>query len=97
MIFVIIFGMALVTIVPRAMPAFIVNKFIFHDWVNNWLRAIPFAALGALIFPSILAVKEGDPKIGLIGGVVAVVLAYFGLNVILVVIGGIATVYFLTM
>ncbi|HLR62100.1 MAG TPA: AzlD domain-containing protein [Lentibacillus sp.] len=97
MILVIIIGMALVTMIPRVIPAFIVDKLQFHDWVNRWLNAIPFAALGALIFPGILAVIPEQPLIGLIGGIVAVALAYFGLNVILVVIGAILTVFLMTM
>ena len=97
MIFLIIIGMALVTMIPRVIPAFVVNKFVFKDWVNNWLQAIPYAALGALIFPGILYVIEGKPHVGIIGGIVAMVLAYFGLNIVLVVIGAIATVFFLTM
>lgn len=96
-IFYIIIGMAIVTAVPRVIPAVIVDKFIFRDWVNRWLQAIPYAALGALIFPGILSVKTGSPHIGLIGALVAVVLAYLGLNVLFVVIGAIATVYLLMM
>lgn len=91
----IIIGMAIVTALPRIIPAFIVDKFVFPDWMNRWLQAIPYAALGALIFPGILTVKAGEPHVGLIGGLVAVVLAYFGLNIMFVVIGAIATVYFL--
>lgn len=91
----IIIGMAIVTALPRVIPAFIVDKFEFRDWMNRWLQSIPYAALGALIFPGILTVKAGEPHIGLIGGLVAIVLAYFGLNIMFVVIGAIATVYFL--
>lgn len=89
--------MSLATMIPRMIPAFLVNKFIFKDWINNWLQSIPYAALGALIFPGVLLVKENEPHIGLVGGLVAVGLAYVGLNVVLVVIGSIATVYLLTM
>lgn len=96
MIFYIIFGMALVTMIPRIIPAFIVDKLQFRDWVNRWLNAIPYAALGALIFPGIMSVKADQPHIGLIGGLVAIVLAYIGLNVILVVFGAIAAVYLLS-
>src|SRR5690625_1124643 len=91
----IIIGMAIVTALPRIIPAFIVDKFVFRDWLNRWLQAIPYAALGALIFPGILSVKAGEPHVGLIGGLVAVILAYLGLNIMFVVIGAIATVYFL--
>jgi branched-subunit amino acid transport protein len=96
MILFIIVGMAIVTMLPRMIPAFIVDKLQFRDWVNNWLNAIPYAALGALIFPGILTVKSDEPHIGLLGGIVAIALAYLGVNVILVVIAAIATVYILT-
>ena len=97
MIYLIIIGMSLATMIPRIIPAFIVDKLEFHGWVNRWLSAIPFAALGALIMPGILTVKPDQPQIGLIGGIVAIGLAYFGLNIIVVVIGAIITIYVLSM
>lgn len=96
MIIAIIIGMSLVTMIPRVIPAFIVDKLVFKDWVNRWLNAIPYAALGALIFPGILTVKPDQPQIGFLGGLVAIVLAYIGLNVVIVVIGAIAAVYILS-
>src|SRR5690625_5795550 len=75
MIIFIIIGMAVVTMVPRFIPAFIVNNIVFKDWINNWLQSIPYAALGALIFPAVLTVKEGSPQIGLVGALVAVILS----------------------
>ncbi|WP_337020504.1 AzlD domain-containing protein, partial [Oceanobacillus massiliensis] len=83
----IIIGMSIVTMLPRIIPAFIVEKMQYRPWVNRWLASIPYAALGALIFPGILTVRAEEPQIGLIGGVVAAVLAFMGLNVVLVVIG----------
>lgn len=97
MILLIIIGMSLATMIPRIIPSFLVDKLQFKPWVNRWLNAIPYAALGALIFPGILSLIEGDPIVGIIGGVVAVILAYFGLNVVLVVLGAILTVFLLTM
>jgi len=97
MIFLIIIGMSLVTMVPRIIPAFIVDRLEFRGWLNRWLSSIPFAALGALIFPGILAVKPDQPHIGLVGGLVALVLAYFGLNIIFVVLGAIMTVFLFSM
>ncbi|MEC2160681.1 AzlD domain-containing protein [Virgibacillus halodenitrificans] len=97
MILFIIVGMCIVTMIPRLLPAFIVDKLQFKDWINRWLNAIPFAALGALIFPGILSVRPDQPHIGLIGGLVAIGLAYIGLNVILVVAGAIATVFLFTL
>lgn len=97
MIFLIIIGMALVTMIPRIIPVFFVDKMKFRDWVNRWLNAIPYAALGALIFPGILSVKPDQPYIGLVGGIVAILLAYIGLNVIFVVIGAILTVFLMSL
>lgn len=97
MILVIIIGMSIVTMVPRIIPGFLVDKLQFRPWVNRWLNAIPYAALGALIFPGILSVIPEEPMVGIIGGIVAIILAYFGLNVVLVVLGAILTVFLLTM
>lgn len=97
MIILIVIGMSLVTMIPRMIPAFIVDKLQFRPWINKWLNAIPYAALGALIFPGILTVKSEEPHIGIIGGIIAIVLSYIGLNIILVVIGAIITVFLLTM
>ncbi|MFC2947927.1 AzlD domain-containing protein [Virgibacillus sediminis] len=97
MIFLIIIGMSLVTMVPRIIPAFIVDKLQFRDWVNRWLNSIPYAALGALIFPGILTVFPDRPFIGLAGGLAAIGLAYIGWNIVLVVIGAIVTVFLLSL
>lgn len=96
MIMAVIIGMALVTMIPRIIPAFIVDRIKFPNWVNRWLNAIPYAALGALTFPGILSVKPDQPQVGMMGGLVAIVLAFLGLNVILVVLGAVATVFLLT-
>ncbi|NBJ69117.1 MULTISPECIES: AzlD domain-containing protein [Clostridia] len=96
MIWIIIIGMAVVTMIPRIIPAFIVDKLLFPDWINRWLSAIPYAALGALIFPGIMSVKPDQPHLGLFGGIFAIVLAYLGVHIIIVVIAAIATVYLLT-
>jgi len=95
MILLIIIGMSLVTMIPRVIPVFIVEKLQFRPWVNRMLNAIPYAALGALIFPGIITVIPEQPHIGIIGGIVAVILSFLGRNVIFVVIGAIATVFLL--
>lgn len=97
MIVVIIIGMSLVTMIPRIIPAYIVDRIHFPSWLNRWLNAIPYAALGALIFPGIMSVRPEHPHIGIIGGLVAIVLAYLGLNVILVVIGAIGVVFVMSL
>lgn len=91
-----IIGMSLATMIPRIIPSFLMDKLQFRPWVNRWLNAIPYAALGALIFPGILSVVPEEPIVGIIGGAVAIILSFLGLNVVLVVLGAIITVFLLT-
>lgn len=95
MIMLIIFGMALVTFIPRVIPVWIIDKIQFPEWLNQWLSVIPYAALGALIFPGVLTVVPESPYIGFIGAFVAVLLALLRLHTILVVLGACATVFFI--
>ncbi|GEN45775.1 branched-subunit amino acid transport protein [Alkalibacillus filiformis] len=97
MIMATIIGMAIVTMVPRFIPAFIMEKISLRPWLNRWLNAIPFAALGALVFPGIMTVIPEQPWIGLLGGLTATIIALFNLNVIFAVVGAILTVFLLTM
>lgn len=91
----IILGMSIVTIIPRIVPLLIVGRVTFPKWINRFLAVIPYAALGALIFPGILTVDESHPSIGLIGGLVAVVLSFLRMHVLIVIAGAILTVAFL--
>lgn len=92
----IIIGMAIVTAIPRFLPALIVDKWSYPPWVSKWLNAIPYAALGALIFPGILSVAPEKPYIGFLAAIISVILAFFRINIIFVVLAAIATVFILT-
>ncbi|SDI25843.1 AzlD domain-containing protein [Natribacillus halophilus] len=89
----IIVGMAIATYLPRVLPVFIMDRIHFPAWVNKWLQAIPYAALGALIVPGIFTVEPGAPLVGVIGGLVAAVIAYFRGHIMIVIIAAIAVVY----
>jgi len=91
-IYAIIIGMAVVTYIPRVLPVFIMERFKMPKWVNRWLQSIPYAALGALIFPGILTVDSEAPAIGFIGGVVALIISWFKVNAIFSVLGSILAV-----
>lgn len=95
-ILLIIIGMALVTYIPRLLPVFIVERFTLPDWVERWLKCVPYAALAALIFPAILTVNEQRPLIGLIGGLVAIILAYLRFNILIVILSSIIVVLVIT-
>lgn len=83
--------MALVTYIPRLLPMLFLNSIKLPAKVEVFLKYIPFAALGALIFPGILD-STGDRLTALAGGLISVILAYYKLNVIIVVFGGIGGV-----
>ena len=85
--------MMLVTFIPRMLPAFIVGKLKLGKKTEKFLKLIPYTAMAALIFPGILTVDENRFCIGLIGGGVAAILAYFKCPVIVCVLAAIVTNY----
>lgn len=87
-------GMAVVTYIPRAFPLTFLEGRELPPVVSGVLRNIPYAVLGALIFPAILFVQEGNLMFGLIGTIAAFALAFAGANVIVVVMGSIAVLAF---
>jgi branched-subunit amino acid transport protein len=90
-----IIGMAVVTYVPRLLPALFLDRFIFPAWFQKWLKSIPYAALGALIFPGVLLVEKDQPLLGLAGGLAAFILAMLNLHITLVMAGAITVVIIL--
>ncbi len=90
-----ILGMALVTYIPRLLPAIFLDRVQFPAWFQKWLKSIPYAALGALIFPGVLLVDQDQPLIGIIGGLAALGLSLLKLHITLVMAGSICTVLLL--
>lgn len=88
-------GMALVTYIPRAFPLTFLEGKELPPVVSGVLRNIPYAVLGALIFPAILYVHQDNLLFGLIGAAVAFSLAFLFSNVMIVVLGtiGVLAVY----
>ncbi|MCD5406626.1 MAG: AzlD domain-containing protein [Desulfotomaculum sp.] len=84
----IVLAMALVTYIPRLLPLVFLNNIYLPPFVNSFLQFIPFAALGALVFPGILY-STGNIASAIAGSIIAIVLAYLNLNIVIVVIGGI--------
>jgi branched-subunit amino acid transport protein len=82
-------GMAIVTYIPRMLPFLLMDKVTLPPIVQRILRNVPYAMLGALIFPGILTVSD-DLIFGIIGTVTAFLLAFIGLDVIIVVLATIA-------
>jgi branched-subunit amino acid transport protein len=90
-LFTIVILMALATYIPRLIPMLFLNGIKLPPRLEVFLKYIPYAALGALIFPGVLD-STGDMPSALAGGMVSVILAYYRMNVIIVVFGGIGGV-----
>ena len=73
---ILIIACALVTFIPRLIPAVFVDKLNFSPKFEKFLNLIPYTALAALICPGVLTVDNQLWYIGLIGAVVAAGLAW---------------------
>lgn len=82
----IILGMTAVTYIPRALPAVILDKLKFSAKVEKFLKLIPYTAMTALIFPGIFTVDTAHPEIGIVGGLVAILLAWRKVQVVICVL-----------
>jgi len=74
-ILVLIVGMMVVTYIPRAIPAVLVERLRFGAKMEKFLKLIPYTAMAALIFPGVFTV-DANPIIGIVGGAVAALLAW---------------------
>ncbi|MGG0669446.1 AzlD domain-containing protein [Sporosarcina koreensis] len=90
-----LFGMALVTYIPRMVPLTFLDGKELPPIVSGVLSNIPYAVLGALIFPAIIFVQEGNILFGVIGAATAFLIAFLGGGVMPVVLGtiGVLAVY----
>lgn len=91
--FITVLLMALVTYLPRLIPMTFLRGKKLDPLLKNFLKCVPFAVLGALIFPEVLHSTDSIPSAAA-GLIAAIAFAYMRVNVVLVVIGGIAVVYF---
>ncbi len=85
-----ILGMAVVTYIPRALPAVLIDKMNFSPKVEKFLSLIPYTAMAALIFPGVLSVNADHISVGIVGAVVAAVLAWKKFPIAAIVIAAIA-------
>ncbi|WP_321196118.1 AzlD domain-containing protein [Alteribacter populi] len=83
-----IVAMGAVTYIPRLLPLVMLETEHWPAWAKRMLQRVPYAVLGALIFPGILAVHD-NVWFPIISGGAAVILAYLGAPLIVVVGGAI--------
>ncbi|HEX2924818.1 MAG TPA: AzlD domain-containing protein [Ruminiclostridium sp.] len=87
-----VFLMALVTYFPRVLPMALFKNKIQSGFITAFLEYVPYAVLGAMIFPDILT-STGNLASAVIGLAVAVILAYFEKSLLKVAVCAIAVVY----
>lgn len=72
---ILILGMALVTFIPRLLPAFFVDKIKMNRHAERFLKLIPYTAMTALVFPGVIGVGGDRWYIGVVGALVAILLS----------------------
>jgi len=73
--YLIIAGMAVVTLLPRLIPAALIDRLPMSKRVERFLRLIPYTAMTALIFPGVVKVDPERPLAGILGAAAAVVVS----------------------
>lgn len=96
-IFLLLLGMAIVTYIPRAIPAIFVGRLKFPPKVEKFLKLIPYTAMAALIFPGVFTADAERPIIGIVGGGVAGLLAWKKCPIMVCVLAAIAADFLLYM
>lgn len=75
-IYVYILAMAGVTYLIRMLPLVLFKKEITSPFVKSFLYYVPYACLAAMTFPAILTATAGGILSGVVGLVVALIVAY---------------------
>ncbi|MBQ6039414.1 MAG: AzlD domain-containing protein [Oscillospiraceae bacterium] len=84
--------MALTTYFIRMIPLVFIRRKIENQFVKNLLYYIPYAVLSAMTIPSIFYATNDLPS-SIAGTVVAVIMAFFGLPLIVVALSASAAAY----
>lgn len=89
--------MALVTCIPRIIPAILVDKIKPSAKIEKFLKLIPYTAMTALIFPGILTIDANSLVPGVMGLLAAGLLALKKQPVMIVVIVAVIVEYIVYM
>lgn len=88
-IYAMILGMAIVTYIPRALPALLMDRLHLGARAGRFLQLIPYTAMTALVFPGVFAAAE-NPLYGVIGAAAAGGLAWKKCPLIVCVLAAVA-------
>ncbi len=85
--------MAAVTYIPRLMPLLLLTRLRIPHRVNTFLKAIPVAAIGALIVPGVLTATPELPAAALAGMGFTLVFGLFRGGIIVPVLGAVGVTW----
>lgn len=88
-IFWLIVGMAIVTYIPRMVPALFMSNTEINPAFEKFLLFIPCTAMTALIFPGVLSVDGNCFWIGLLGCITAILLSWMKMPLTIVILGAV--------
>lgn len=86
--------MALCSYIIRALPITLVKKKIANKFIQSFLYYVPYITLSIMTFPAIIEAVT-KPIVGIIGFIIAIILAYFNQSLIKVAIISCTIVYLL--
>ncbi len=89
-VYTLIIGMALVTYIPRALPAGFIHAIHLGKRLQKFLTLLPYTAMAVLIVPGVFSVDEANPWFGIVSAVIAAVLAFKQCSFIICVLTAIA-------
>jgi branched-subunit amino acid transport protein len=92
-LFIVILLMSLVTYLPRSLPLLVLGDRPMPPRLKALLTYIPYAALGALIFPGVILAIPGRPAAVVAGMCAAVAVSWFRGGLVLAVVASIAASY----
>ncbi len=92
----IILGMAIVTYLPRLLPAIFLAKKNLPDVIRTWLTYVPVGILSAMLFPSLLisdtVMDISLSNVSLYASIPTFLIAYYTRSLLITVILGITLV-----
>jgi len=74
-VYLIILGMAAVTLLPRLLPALLIDRLPMSRRVERFLSLIPYTAMTALVIPGVVTAIPDRPAAGVLGAAAAVVIS----------------------
>ena len=94
-VFIIILIMSAATYIPRLMPMLFFRVDSISPALRRMLSYIPYAALGALIFPGSISAVNGRPGLSAAAVLITAIIAWFNSSIILTVFISVAVTWFM--